>query len=597
MAVDNQLAEIGGNKRGQRRRQKQTQGIAPDKLCYNKSMEKQFIKGVINKVDKKNGTFEVIASTGDVDRDGEIIEPKGWELKNYLKNPVILWAHNYNALPIGTATHIEGTDKGLIIKGKFASKEANPLAQQVRKLFEEGIQKAVSVGFMPLERSAEDETIITRAELLELSFVPVPANPNALALAMAKGFSAELFDVKVVVANHEPPTANIERSWEADKAIIRLREWAGGLDKDDVDFDKYQTAFGWFDGEDPDKFGSYKLPHCDIVDGKFSVVWRGVITAMATLLGARGGVDIPEKDRKGVYNHLAVHYEQYEKEAPEFRSYNHAELKTLFPEIKIEKDRHGEVCDPSNPKYDPAECARLTREDLPKEVLELLQEKKDIAETVALSEVVAHLSFLADAFEQNDVASNVVSKMRKALAILLDVLKIEAVIGQKEFKTGKQEMPDGTVVQTLILSKERFETREEALNWARDNDFKTDKLDETEDSWRIRQLDPSVCREETFRTIPLTEGVQAVICQPEKGVDNQDTKTYICLLPESESEPEDGKEASDKDGEKSRTKVEEAFVELPIEVVQELRKATLPAYKQNELILAITKRVLAQNQK
>lgn len=163
-------------------------------------MTKQLLytKASVIKIDKETGAFEVIASTGDVDRDREVIDPKGWDLTNFKKNPIILWAHNYSELPIGVAEKIEMTDRGLIIKGRFASEEANPKAQQVKRLYEEGIQKAVSVGFIALERDPEDSSIITKAELLELSFVPVPSNPNSLALAMEKGFDPkkdpELFE-------------------------------------------------------------------------------------------------------------------------------------------------------------------------------------------------------------------------------------------------------------------------------------------------------------------------------------------------------------------------------------------------------------------
>jgi len=58
---------------------------------------------------------------------------------------------------------------------------------------------------------------------------------------------------------------------------------------------------------------------------------------MAALLGARGGVNIPDADRKGVYNHLAKHYKQFDKEVPEFREYTETELKAMFPELYKEK--------------------------------------------------------------------------------------------------------------------------------------------------------------------------------------------------------------------------------------------------------------------
>ena len=54
--------------------------------------------------------------------------------------------------------------------------------------------KTVSVGFIPTQRQEDNRRIITSAELLELSFVAVPCNPNALSLdqkqLMKKGIEA-----------------------------------------------------------------------------------------------------------------------------------------------------------------------------------------------------------------------------------------------------------------------------------------------------------------------------------------------------------------------------------------------------------------------
>lgn len=125
------------------------------------------------------GTFEVIASSESVDRQGEIVMQEGIDIKNYMNNPVILFGHDYWSLPIGKATEIVRQAGKTVVRGVFASAEANPLAQQVRKLYEEGILKAVSIGFIPKEYNGNQ---ITKSELLELSFVPVPANPEALSV-------------------------------------------------------------------------------------------------------------------------------------------------------------------------------------------------------------------------------------------------------------------------------------------------------------------------------------------------------------------------------------------------------------------------------
>lgn len=145
---------------------------------------KHYIKGLVE-VKEGTGKFSFIASTAAVDRQGEVIDPKGWDVTAYMKNPVILWAHNYHELPVGKAVSVTGDEKELRVEGEFADDEMNPKAGQVRRLYEKGFLSAVSVGFIPKERNGN---IITKAELLEISVVPVPANPEALSLMKTLGF-------------------------------------------------------------------------------------------------------------------------------------------------------------------------------------------------------------------------------------------------------------------------------------------------------------------------------------------------------------------------------------------------------------------------
>lgn len=145
--------------------------------------------------DEDSGTFEVIISTADQDRQGEIVDQNGWDLKNYLNNPIVLWGHDYYALPIGVADEVKVVDGQLVAKGRFASMEANPFAQQVRKLYDQGIVKTTSVGFIAKKMTGNT---ITEAELLEFSFVPVPANPYAISMRSAKelGIDIEMLSMK-----------------------------------------------------------------------------------------------------------------------------------------------------------------------------------------------------------------------------------------------------------------------------------------------------------------------------------------------------------------------------------------------------------------
>ena len=136
-----------------------------------------------------SGSFEVIISTADIDRSGESIVQNGIDLANYKTNPIVLWAHDYYALPIGVADSVEMVEGKLVAKGRFAPEEANPFAQQVRRLYDAGIVRATSVGFIVKEMNGN---VITKSELLEFSFVPVPANPYALSMRQAKELGLDL---------------------------------------------------------------------------------------------------------------------------------------------------------------------------------------------------------------------------------------------------------------------------------------------------------------------------------------------------------------------------------------------------------------------
>lgn len=138
------------------------------------------------------GTFRVIASTSKRDRHGESIKQDGWDLDNYLKNPVILADHNWSVEKIvGKATNISFEGDQMIVEGEFAD---TTLGREVKYLYEAGFLKAVSVGLIPRTYDAQYSSIITTAELLELSFVTIPANPEALRKMKSLGLSGEMIE-------------------------------------------------------------------------------------------------------------------------------------------------------------------------------------------------------------------------------------------------------------------------------------------------------------------------------------------------------------------------------------------------------------------
>ena len=136
--------------------------------------------------------IEMIGSTGSVDRDGEAIDPNGWDLKAFKKNPVILAQHNYQKPPIAKAKSVKLVDGKLMFRIEFSEEGINPEADIYRKLYKTGFMNASSVGFQPKEWEDGDGKktpyrTFKKQELLELSLVSVPANSDALVTAKSKG--------------------------------------------------------------------------------------------------------------------------------------------------------------------------------------------------------------------------------------------------------------------------------------------------------------------------------------------------------------------------------------------------------------------------
>lgn len=129
-------------------------------------------------------------STSDIDRPGDTIRQEGWHTENFAKNPVVLFAHNSSAFPVGRdlGTYLfNGALKGLT---RFTPEGTYDFGAACGRMVKGGFLNAVSVGFRPLEwEIAEDRdegdswfapVDFIEQELLEYSVVPIPANPHAL---------------------------------------------------------------------------------------------------------------------------------------------------------------------------------------------------------------------------------------------------------------------------------------------------------------------------------------------------------------------------------------------------------------------------------
>ena len=137
-------------------------------------------------LDEDGNVFRFIISTENPDRDKDVIRVNGWHFENYNKNPVVLFGHNYRALPVavGSQPSVEGAK--VLSNADFAASRVDVFAETVRQYVKAKVLRASSVGFDPLKWMYNEERRgydFVEHELLEWSIVPVPANAEALQLA------------------------------------------------------------------------------------------------------------------------------------------------------------------------------------------------------------------------------------------------------------------------------------------------------------------------------------------------------------------------------------------------------------------------------
>lgn len=142
----------------------------------------------------------IIATTNDVDRDGEIVDPRGVKnFESFMKNnPVILWQHRHNENPVGKAVGGRVLDDRIELDVEWAP---TAMGQEVKSLYDNGFMNAFSIGFIPRQSERKGEQFTwTEWELLEVSAVSIPANPMANVIRSAEKSGMELVELKGMYA-------------------------------------------------------------------------------------------------------------------------------------------------------------------------------------------------------------------------------------------------------------------------------------------------------------------------------------------------------------------------------------------------------------
>ncbi len=177
-------------------------------------------------------------STINPDREGDRVVPEGGNFDNFMKSPVLMWAHGgtdgYASVPIGSVTALE-VMPGHGVRAEWKWLDGDPFADRIKNAWKQGVVRASSIGFKPLTfmKNGTGNDIETW-ELLELSLCAIPMNPEAVrslkALGLMEGTEVlrmadekqeeELKEVEGVAENEElaTPSADPEKDVVAEEA-------------------------------------------------------------------------------------------------------------------------------------------------------------------------------------------------------------------------------------------------------------------------------------------------------------------------------------------------------------------------------------------
>lgn len=289
-------------------------------------MEKKDFRFEVKQI-AEDGTFEGHAAVfGNVDKAKEMVEP-GAFTKTLLekKEFPVSWIHDVRDL-LGSAK-AEQDNVGLKVNGLLNL--AVQSAKEKYALMKQGVIRMLSMGYDVLKDFIDEAGVrhLQEIKLYEIALVPWGMNPEA-----------QITSVKAAI-----PFKDL--GFEQDEAAA----WDGPAETTAADVADLKIICAWYDSQNADVKGSYKLPHHRA--GSHKAVWAGVRAAMGALLGALGGVDIPVGDKKGVYNHLAKHYKDWTKEPPAFKSLDDVLSNVInFQEYFEKEEKSGRVISSANMK-------------------------------------------------------------------------------------------------------------------------------------------------------------------------------------------------------------------------------------------------------
>lgn len=171
-----------------------------------------------NQRQKKMKTF--VMSDESLNSQGFRVMTGGIDLSQFEKNPVMLYGHDDEILPIGRWENIRVEGDRLLADAVFDQEDE--FSKKVESKVEQGIVKCCSIGFRAMEFSDDPEKLlagqryetVTKALLLECSICAIGANRNAMALFDEKGERMELTEERMLSIGFKKLTVRKDKNNE-----------------------------------------------------------------------------------------------------------------------------------------------------------------------------------------------------------------------------------------------------------------------------------------------------------------------------------------------------------------------------------------------
>lgn len=352
--------------------------IAEDSAIIPSVAEQRIEKAFGGTYLKAHGDLDRFRFSSDgIDRDRQVVNQQGIDTSEF--GGTFFWGHDaYGGGLFGGTSDIRnvlGAVTNLEVKGfnrndgssgeglegdvQFAG-QINPRAAMAQSFVRAGILGKTSIGFLLQKEHKEikdgsEILFLDKTSLLEISLVPIPSNNEAEALINSMAFglgtrksggwewfpengkwrftsqrgseleldgsavlemAQEMESKGIVPSNVSTKTAPEGIRWSA----LSLSDFTESIWASLSESRKRRVTghFAWSESSIPATFGGLKLGHHRASDG--AVVFRGVSAAMGALNGERSPLGIPDRDRRKVHTHLASHYRQFGRTAPELRS-------------------------------------------------------------------------------------------------------------------------------------------------------------------------------------------------------------------------------------------------------------------------------------